>query len=251
MSPTMKKRIRVYALAAGIVVAIMAGIPPLDTVQWPKAVIAILGLVVGILNIRGKGEMDRFLIAAIGLKITVDAFLGFSEVQETQTAVAISIVNLEVFITAALLYVSLASLYDVLKDNLNTYKKWFYFAAIFLVIVGLIFSILEGNINQSWVSFASLGLLILGLIVGYLEGPKNPDEAEKKVGGAFLIAAVGFWLSSSSVGRIVETDFAQYEVLLKNLKNLLENSAIFTTSALLLIAFMSIFWVLDAITDNP
>jgi len=244
MSPVLKKRLRVYAFSAGIVVALMAGVPPLSSVEWPKAIIAILGLVVGILNIRGKDQMDRYLIAAIGLKVTVAAFLGFSGVTEAQKAM---IINFEIFITAGLLYVALVSMYSVLKTNFNTYKLWVYIAAVILV-VGIWLA--SGTGNQSLVTFGSIGLLLLGLFVGFTEGPKNPDEGNAKVGVEFVIAAVAYQLSSSAVSEINVADFTKYEGLINSLKLLLEKSTIFTTSALLVIAFMAIFWVLDEITDN-
>lgn len=244
MSPTMKRRVRVYAFTAGIVVAIMAGIPPLDEVTWPLGVIAVLGLIVGILNIRGEDQVDKFLIAAIGLKVTLFAFLQFTGVRDTQAAVII--VNLEIFITAGLLYVSLARIYESFKANFNSFKVWFYAAAIVLILISWIFG---DKISASLALASSLGLLVLGLAVGYYEGPKNPDQANAGVGSNFLIAAVGFQLASSAVATIVEADYSQYEALVTNTKILLEKATIFTTSALLIIAFMAIFWVLDDIAD--
>lgn len=247
MSPVMKKRLRIYAFTAGIVVAVMAGIPPLDTVIWPQVVIAVLGLIVGILNIRGREQMDRFLFAAIGLNVTVAAFLGFSGVPESLQAV---IGNLQIFITAGLLYVSLYGIYETFKGNLKTFNGWLFIAAIFLVIIIWIVIVIRGESEgQFLIVPASLLLLVLGLIAGYFEGPKNPNEANANVGGRFLIAAVGLQLSSFAVGVIEGEGYAQYADILDNLKILLEKSTIFTTSALLVIAFMSIFWVLDEITD--
>lgn len=244
MSPTMKRRIRVYAFTAGIVVAIMAGIPPLDEVPWPQGVIAVLGLIVGILNIRGDDQVDKFLIAAIGLKVTSAAFLTFEGIQDTQAAVVVS--NLEIFITAGLLYVALVRIYEAFRDKFSSYKMWFYVAAIVLILLAWIFG---DNLSEPLVLSTSIGLVILGLVAGYFEGPKNPDQANAGMGGKFLIAAVGFQLASTAVQGIVEEDFTQYEALVTNMKILLEKATVFTTSALLLIAFMAIFWVLDEIND--
>lgn len=240
MSPSLKRRIRVYAFTAGIVVAIMAGIPPLDEVGWPKVIIIFLGLIVGILNIRGEEQVERFLIAAIGLKVTSLAFLNFSGVEGIQRTV---IVNLEIFITAGLLYVALVRIYEAFREKFNSYKVWVYVAAIVLVLAIWIF----GKTATGLVTPALLGILLLGLIAGYFEGPKSPEEANAGVGNRFLVAAVAFQLSSTAVAGIVQEEFLQYEVLVENSKILLENTTIFTTSALLVIAFMAIFWVLDAI----
>lgn len=248
MSSVMRKRLRIYAFSAGIVVAVMAGIPPLDTVIWPRVVVTVLGLIVGILNIRGREQMDRFLFAAIGLNVTVAAFLGFSGVPESLKAV---IGNFQIFITAGLVYVALSGIYEIFKGSLKTYKGWFFIAAIILVLVIWVVVITRGEGEGSFlVGPASLLLLILGLVTGYLEGPKNPDEANANVGLRFLIAAVGFQLSSFAVGEVGVEDYQQYANLLTNLKILFERSTIFTTSALLVIAFMSIFWVLDEVTDD-
>lgn len=239
----MKKRVRVYAFTAGLVVAVMAGIPPLDTVEWPFAVLAVLGLIVGILNVRGTVQMERFLISAIALIVATEAFLLFDGVPDGSIPV---IKNLEVFITAGLLYVSLAGLYAVAKEKTNTYKIWFYVAAVILVVVvGVVF----GSDNQGVIQFVSVGLLLVGLVTGYSEGPKNPDQMLAGRGHSYIISAVAFQLSALAITRISVVDFSYYEAFLLFAKVVLEKFAIFTTTALLVIAFMTIFWVLDDITD--
>lgn len=240
----MKKRIRVYAFTAGIVVAIMAGIPPLDTVQWPFAVLAFLGLLVGVLNIRGKVQMDRFLISAIALITTTEAFLFFDGVPVESIPV---IKNFELLITSALLYVSLAGLYGVSQERANTYKVWLHITAVVLVVV---VGVVIGSDNKSVIQLASIGLLLVGLVAGYSEGPKNPEQMLAGKGHPYLISAVAFQISVGAFSRVSEADFPIYETFLKFAKVLLEKFAIFTTSALLVIAIMVIFWVLDDITDT-
>lgn len=238
MSSTMKKRVRVYAFTAGMIVALMAGVPPLDTVDWPKGVVAVLGLVVGILNIRGKEQMDRFLISAIGLKVATRAFLFFNGVPDIYKPVAI---NFEVFITAALLYVSLVGIYTVVQERTNTYKVWFYLAALALVVViGLVWN----TDNQSVVDYASVGLLILGLVAGYSEGPKNPEQMEAGRGYPYMVSAIAFHLSVEAVAS-----FPLSESFWDLVSLVLEKFAVFTTTGMLVITFMTIFWVLDDITD--
>ena len=184
--------------------------------------------------------MERFLIAAIGLKVTSLAFLSIQGVSEGTKAV---IVNLEIFITAGLLCVALVRIYEAFREKFGSYKFWVYVVAMVLIVMPWIFIDNEGMVGP-----ASLGLLVLGLAAGFFEGPKNPDQALAGVGNRFLIAAVAFQLSSTAVAGIVEEDFSQYEDLVSNSKTLLEYATIFTTSALLIIAFMAIFWVLDEIT---
>lgn len=245
MSPTLKKRIRVYAFAAGIVVAIMAGIPPLDEVSWPQVVIVVLGLTVGVLNISGEDQIERFIIAAIGLKVTSAAFLDFSPIGDGPKAI---IINLEIFITAGLLFVALKRIYETFREKFKNYEVWFYIAAIVLVLLVWIFG---GDIEASLITYAAVGLIVLGLIAGYFEGPKNPDQAIAQRGRRFLIAAVALQLSSSAIMEIDEVDYPDFDALLGSIKTLLENLTIFTTSALLMIAFMAIFWVLDEVQDQP
>lgn len=57
---------------------------------------------------------------------------------------------------------------------------------------------------------------------------------------------------SKTLGFITNIDREKkwnLEVLVDHIKFLLEKATIFTTSALLVIAFMWIFWVLDEISD--
>lgn len=246
MSPELKKRFRVYSFAAGIVVALMASIPPLDAVDWPKVVVAVLGLAVGILNIRGKGQMDRFLIAAIGLKVTVVGFRKFPFLAEGSIP-AEMLSNLEAFITAGLIYVSLVGLYEALQGNFTTSKKVVYAGATLLVLVAWN---LGDYVSAANANIAALGLLIFGVISGTWEGPKSPKEASSGRGRQFLIAAVAFQLSSDAVAGIKVEEFGLYENFIMQLTTLLKQMTIFTTSALLVIAFMAIFWVLDEISDT-
>ena len=247
MSPGAKKRLRIYAFTAGIVIAIMAGIPPLDEVAWPLAVIAILGLIVGILNIRGDKQTNRFLIAAIGLIVVASAFLEFEGAKDVKIAKTI-IENFQIFIIPGLLYVSLVGLYAVIKEKAGTFKLWLYVVAIIIVIIMWIFGY-GGKGSKAFIDITSIALLVLGLLVGYFEGPKNKGEADQEIGYRFLFLALAFQLSSLAVARVTGEDYGKLEVLVDNLKFLLENATIFTTSALLLIAFMWIFWVLDEISD--
>ena len=244
MSPGAKKRIRIYAFTAGIVIAIMAGIPPLDEVAWPLAVIAILGLIVGILNIRGEKQTNRFLIAAIGLIVVVSAFLEFEGVKGAKTIIE----NFQIFIIPGLLYVALVGLYEIIKENAGTFRLWLYVAANIIVIIVWIFGF-EDKGSKTFTDITSIALLVLGLLVGYFEGPKNKGEADQEVGYRFLISALALQLSSLAVALVTGADYGKLEVLVKYINFLLQKATIFTTSALLVIAFMTIFWVLDQISD--
>jgi len=101
------------------------------------------------------------------------------------------------------------------------------------------------------VNILSVALVVLGLVGGYLEAPKSADEAVERKGRRFLIAAVAFQLSSTAVSEIIEGGFTMYSQVLDNLNILLQKASIFTTSALLVIAFTSIFFVLDELSEHP
>ncbi len=244
MSPGLKKRLRIYAFTAGIVIAIMAGIPPLDEEAWPLAVIAILGLIVGILNIRGFKQTNRFLLATIGVIVADKIFLNFPDAEKVVDIIK----NFQTFIIPGLLYVAIVGLYQIIKEKVGTYKLWLYIAAIITVIVMWIFGSGD-NGSEAFITITSIVLLVLGLLVGFFEGPKNPGEAEQEIGRSILISALAFQLSSNAVAGITGDDFGKLEVLVDNVRFLLEKSTIFTTSALLVIAFMWVFWVLDEVSD--
>jgi len=245
MSPGLQKRLRVYSFAAAIVVAFMASVAPLDTVEWPKAVIVVLGLLVGIFNITGKDQMERFLIAAIGLKVVVRGFLELPGIQEMSFLTNV-ISNLEIFITAGLIYAAIVGLYESLKGQFTPFKKVLYGLAVLLVILAWN----PGSfISTEVVNIFSVALVVLGLLGGYLEAPKSSKEAAARKGGRFLIAAVALQLSSIAVAEIIEGGFTMYVDILDNLHVLLQKATIFTTTALLVIAFTSIFFVLDELSE--
>jgi len=251
MSEVLKRRIRIYAFAAGLVVAIMASFDPLTDVEWPRVVIAALGLLVGIMNIHEEDEdskddqMGRFLIVAIGLKVTSVAFRTFLR-EEGFSGLESLFFNLEIFITAGLLYVTIVRMYEAFRNKFGSYKMWFYIAAIVLVLA---LWLLGGDGSPAWVQPTAFVLVVLGLIVGFFEGPANPEQARAQVGTRFLVAAVGFQLASEAITTIREGEFVNIAGLVENAQSLLTYATRFTTSALLVIAFMAIFWVLDEIND--
>jgi hypothetical protein len=246
MSPGLQKRLRVYSFAAAIVVAFMASVPPMDTVEWTSVVIVVLGLLVGIFNITGKDQMERFLVAAIGLKVVVRGFLSLPGVQELVFLTNV-IRNLEIFITAGLIYAAIVGLYDSLEGHFTTFKKVLYGLAILFVVLAWN----PGSfIPAEVVNILSFALVVLGLVGGYLEAPKSADEAVERKGRQFLIAAVAFQLSSTAVSEIITGGFKMYQDILGSINTLLQKATIFTTTALLVIAFTSIFFVLDELSES-
>lgn len=99
-----------WAFIIGLVLAVAATRINLGT--WGYAAIAILGLVIGFLNITDK-ERNSFLLAAIGLVMSASAVRGVPLVGEWLTNV---MGNIVLFVSPAVLVVALIALLDVAKD---------------------------------------------------------------------------------------------------------------------------------------
>ncbi|MCS3902455.1 membrane associated rhomboid family serine protease [Methylohalomonas lacus] len=94
-----------WAFIAGLVIAVLAGFG-LDY-SWVTWVLAILGLVVGFLNV-GEQETQTFLLAAIGMLMSASAISVIPYIGDIGTAI---IANVVAFISAAILVVTLRSLF--------------------------------------------------------------------------------------------------------------------------------------------
>ena len=99
-----------YAFVAGFALAVVAAF--FTQVAWMYWLLAVLGLVVGFLNITDK-ETHGFLLAAIALILSSTAVLGIPFVGETVTTI---VANLVAFMAAAVLVVALKALFEVAKD---------------------------------------------------------------------------------------------------------------------------------------
>jgi hypothetical protein len=100
-----------WIFIVGIVLAVLAALL-FQQVSWIYWVLAILGLIVGILNVTDK-ETQTFLLAAIGLMLSATALRQLPFLGELLTR----IVNyLIIFIAPAVLIVALKSLFDTAKD---------------------------------------------------------------------------------------------------------------------------------------
>ena len=98
-----------YAFIAGIVVAIIAGV---SNPSWAPATLAVLGIVVGLLNVAAE-ETQGFLLAAIALMMTTTAIEAIPAVGE---AAAPFVVNVVAFIGAAVFVVAIKTLLGVAKS---------------------------------------------------------------------------------------------------------------------------------------
>ena len=79
---------------------------------WVPAVLAVLGIVVGFLNV-GKGESSQFLLASIGLVVCASALNSIPYIGEHASSIAEYVVY---FISAAVVVVAIKSLLDTAGD---------------------------------------------------------------------------------------------------------------------------------------
>jgi len=98
-----------WAFIAGLVIAVLAAFVDFSWVPW---VLAILGLIVGFMNV-SDDETQSFLIAAIGLLLSATAIHSIPYIGDTGTAI---LANVSAFIAAAILIVALRSLFATARN---------------------------------------------------------------------------------------------------------------------------------------
>lgn len=111
---TMAKGIGGWAFLIGLVLAVVIAIFGVDQ-AWAIYVLAVLGLIVGFLNVTDK-EMVKFLVAAIAFMLTnqaLGAIVGGLPAGDILTSF-FQLVN--VFIAPAAAIVAISALYSITKD---------------------------------------------------------------------------------------------------------------------------------------
>jgi len=109
----MKMKVGEYAFLAGIALAILAGLA-LMTGGWVAVVLAILGLIVGLLNISAKETMP-FLLASIALLLVGSA--GLENLPLVGVFIAPIIANIEAFVAPAAFVIALKTVFDLAKKK--------------------------------------------------------------------------------------------------------------------------------------
>lgn len=99
-----------WAFILGLVIAVVAGLG--FTQSWVGWVLALLGLIVGFLNI-GDEETKSFLLASIALIVAANAVASLPWIGGYATNI---IANIIAFLSAAVLVVALKSLFATAKD---------------------------------------------------------------------------------------------------------------------------------------
>jgi len=113
----MKAKIGVWSFIVGLLIAIIVAIfsaqePPVEAIF----VLAVLGLIVGLLNIKDK-EIQLFLVAAIAFLMSFQALSYlFRFITLGWTAVATFFNLLNVFIAPAAAIVAMKALFSIAKD---------------------------------------------------------------------------------------------------------------------------------------
>ncbi len=99
-----------WAFIIGLIIAVLGGFG--IGYSWFGWVMAILGLIVGFLNI-SKDEVQSFLLAAIGLLMSTSAISMIPYIGDYGHRI---LANLAVFIAAAILVVALRSLFNTMRN---------------------------------------------------------------------------------------------------------------------------------------
>jgi hypothetical protein len=107
---TMIEKVGRWAFIAGLVLAVLAGL--IFNAPWIGWVLAILGLIVGFLNVTGA-ESQGFLIAAIGLVLSASAVQSLPLVGGLVTNILANVVT---FISPAILVVAIKALFEFARE---------------------------------------------------------------------------------------------------------------------------------------
>jgi hypothetical protein len=114
-------RFGVWAFLIGLILAIVVALLSGATApQWAIIVLAILGLLVGLLNVTGR-EVQKFLIATIAFLLSFQAlgnvFIELSKAFGTWTGIIGNFFNLvSIFLAPAAIVVAIKALFTVAKE---------------------------------------------------------------------------------------------------------------------------------------
>ncbi len=99
-----------WAFIVGLVIAVLAGIG--FNQPWFTWALAVLGLIVGFLNVT-SGETQGFLLAAIALMLSANSV---AEIPYVGLQVTQILANVVAFLAAAVLIVALRALFETVRD---------------------------------------------------------------------------------------------------------------------------------------
>jgi hypothetical protein len=107
-----------YAFLAGIVIAVIASlVPGVVAASTVSLALVVLGLVVGLLNIKEK-ETQAFLVAAIAFLVTANAEPGFAAIPQIGSQYLVPILrNLAVFVAPAAIIVAVKAIWNLGRNE--------------------------------------------------------------------------------------------------------------------------------------
>ena len=102
-----------YAFVVGVVVAIIGGF---IVAAWVVTALTILGIIVGLLNVRAK-EVKDFMLGSVALVVISSLGAnGVAEIPEIGPIVSRMYISLLFFICPAAIIVALKAIYEIGKD---------------------------------------------------------------------------------------------------------------------------------------
>ena len=118
MAEKMGTRIGGWSFIIGLIIAVIAGVL-VPSAGWLIALLGILGLIVGFLNVTAK-EATPFLVASIALVVAASGFNAVLATLGTSTvtnAIMTVLGNIAVFVSPAAVLVSIRAIYSLAKEE--------------------------------------------------------------------------------------------------------------------------------------
>jgi uncharacterized membrane protein len=106
-------KLGVWAFMVGLLLAIIVALIGKANDTWPIIVLAILGILVGLLNVTAK-EVEKFLVAAIAFLLSFNALSYVLDKIWADISVFFSLIS--VFMAAAAIVVAIKALYNLARD---------------------------------------------------------------------------------------------------------------------------------------
>lgn len=112
----MKLNFGAIAFVVGLVLAVILALVGGSMNSWATWVLAVLGLIVGLLNVTGR-EAGRFLLATVAFVVTFSSLATvFAVIPIIGTAIATFFQLMVVFIAPATAVVAISSLFAITKN---------------------------------------------------------------------------------------------------------------------------------------
>ncbi len=216
----MRGRIGTWAFIGGVLLAVLAGFGQLKE-AWPVWILALLGLVVGGLNI-GEEDMKKFLISAIALSLSATAV---NIVPAVGVQITEILTFLVIFISAALLFIAGKMIWARLVDS-TAYVKWLSGIGIALAVIAAIDPLPTVNFT--------LVLATVGLILGVLYVYRGEEDGYPE---NFILSAIALQLSGSA--------FQNVPAIGAFLTEFFRNIVAGIFAILLVVALAAVFRILD------